>query len=61
MNYISSADKDEKYKIIFLFNNLNLNEVNEIESESEGDSDCFKLLLKKRLCKRTDNIDIMKN
>jgi len=61
MNYISSADKDEKDKIIFLFNNLNLNEVNEIESESEGDSDCFKLLLKKRLCKRTDNIDIMKN
>ena len=36
MNYISSADKDEKDKIISLFNNLNINDVNEIESD--GDS-----------------------
>ena len=42
-----------------MFNNLNINGINEIESE--GDSDLFKQLLKERLCKRADNTDIMKN
>ena len=59
MNYISSADKDEKDKIISLFHNLNINDLN--ENEIEGDSDWFKEPLKKRICRRTDNTDIMKN
>ena len=59
MNYISSADKDEKDKVISLFNNLYINDVNKIESED--DSDWFKQPLKERIFKRTDNTDIMKN
>jgi len=58
-NHISSADKDEKDKIISLFNNLYINDVNKIESED--DSDWFKQPLKERIFKRTDNTNIMKN
>ena len=50
MYNISSADKDEKDKIISLFNNLYINDVNKIESED--DSDWFKQPLKERLSKK---------
>ena len=36
MNYISSADRDEKNKIVSLFDNLNLNDVNELKSEGNN-------------------------
>ena len=49
MNYISSADKDEKNKIISLFDNLNLNDVNEIKSE--GNNNWFKQPLHKHFLK----------
>ena len=42
-----------------LFNNLNINDLN--ENESEGDYAWFKQPLKKIIFKRADNTDILKN
>lgn len=54
MNYTSSTDKDEKNKIISLLKDLNLNDVNEIKSESNNN--CFEQPLQKLLSQRKEDI-----
>ena len=59
MNYVQSAGKKQKDNIISLFDDLNINDVNDIESE--GNNNWFKQPLNGRLSKRTDNKDILNN
>ena len=59
MNYVQSAGKKQKDNIISLFDDLNINNVNDIESE--GNNNWFKQPLNGRLSKRTDNKDILNN